>query len=505
MTRAEKRYFKLHSGRHLSDGERKYHKLFDAIAAADVYDEAVILERFRTEAFTHRFAITKRRLYETVLDSLDAFHAEHSVDARMGRMLHQVQLLYNKALYDDASKLLHGVAKLARNHDRQPVLMAVLEWERRLAERDNYAHVDQPHLEQLAAKSLALHAEVQELDGLWDLKSTLFMTLYRKGQVRDTRMQEELNTLLADHLTKDPSEALTEKARFLFHHIRSAAAYAKGDLHACKVELEANLALLEAQRERFLHEPNLVLSVLSNLAFVNVALGQFTEAFQHLKAFRNTPGEWDMAETEDLDLKLFSTSYSLELGIHTRMGRIDLALELLPAVERGLQRYGDQLGPVRKAGFLYQLGYVNFLSGRTEEALRWTNRLLDGLRNDDSSDLAAAGRTLYLALLLDADKKDLLVYALRNTERYLQSRDRMHRFEPIYMTLLRTSVRARNITEQRAAFITFRDALLPLANDPLERAVFDQFDAIAWAESHISGRPLAEVYQERATQGKQAA
>ena len=72
MTKAEKRYFKVHSGRHLSDGERRYHRLFDAIAAAEEYDEAAIIQRFSQEAFTHRFAITKRRLYETVLDSLEA-------------------------------------------------------------------------------------------------------------------------------------------------------------------------------------------------------------------------------------------------------------------------------------------------------------------------------------------------------------------------------------------------------------------------------------------------
>src|SRR5436190_8087617 len=96
MTRAEKRYFKLYTGRHVLEGQSNQQLLFDAIAAMDDYDESALLARFRHEAFTNRFAITKRRLYETILRSLGAFHAESSVDSRLSRLLHQVEILYKR-------------------------------------------------------------------------------------------------------------------------------------------------------------------------------------------------------------------------------------------------------------------------------------------------------------------------------------------------------------------------------------------------------------------------
>ena len=73
------------------------------------------------------------------------------------------------------------------------------------------------------------------------------------------------------------------------------------------------------------------------------------------------------------------------------------------------------------------------------------------------------------------------------------------------MTLLRASLRTRNMDELRSVFTTFRDALMPLADDPLERGVFDQFDALSWAESKATGRPLNEVVMERAARTGQAA
>lgn len=105
MSAAEKRYFKLHAAR-MGQDAGKQAMLFDAIAAMEHYDEEALLARFRNEAFARHFAIAKRRLYEAILHSLEAFHAESSVDARIHRLLHQVEILHRRALYADAQRVL---------------------------------------------------------------------------------------------------------------------------------------------------------------------------------------------------------------------------------------------------------------------------------------------------------------------------------------------------------------------------------------------------------------
>ena len=69
MTRAEKRYFKLYIGRHVVEASSNHGVLFNAIADMEVYDERALMERYANEAFTHKFAITKRRLYGAILVS----------------------------------------------------------------------------------------------------------------------------------------------------------------------------------------------------------------------------------------------------------------------------------------------------------------------------------------------------------------------------------------------------------------------------------------------------
>lgn len=505
MSRAEKRYFKLYVGRHVQAGQSNHPLLFDAIATMEVYDEQDLLQRFKGAAFIQRFAITKRRLYETILRSLDAFHSEASLDARIYRGLQQVRILYDRALYEDAAKLLHGVRRLARQHDRQAALFAVMEWERRMAERDNYAHVDQEKLEQLSAELSGLRAEQQELDELWTIKSKLFLTLYRNGRARDEDMRAALAQLLAEVPLKDPAEARSSKARFLYHHIHSAAAFTTDDLVTCYHHLDANRVLLEQERQQFDQEPVLVLSVLSNLAMVCVALGKYDEALTHLKAFRTAPDAWDMPETEDLELKLFSTSYSLELGLYTRLGECDRALALVPAVERGLTEHAARMGSIRRAGLHYQLAYLHLLAGLPDEALRWSNRLLDGLSAHESNELSTAGRLLYLVALYEAGKKDLLAYALRNTERFLKARGPVHDREHFIIGLMRALLRAGNREQERGAFAAFHESLCGLASGPSAGNVQDQFDARAWVEAKLSERSFAAVLREGVVRRDQAA
>jgi hypothetical protein len=245
--------------------------------------------------------------------------------------------------------------------------------------------------------------------------------------------------------------------------------------------------------------------VLGNLAYVCAALGRVEEAFAHLKAFRQAPVHWEMAENEDLDIKLFTTSMSLELELHLRMGRPDEAMTMAPAIERGLARYGPRIGALRRAGFHYQLAYTHFLMGRHDLALRWSNSLLDGMSADDASDLAVAGRCLYLVLLFETGKHDLIPYALRNMERYLQSRKRIHRFEPLLIELIKSLCRVKSEEDRQMLELSFQDALLPLLQDPYERAALEQFDAWAWVRSRIECRPMLQVVQERSARDTRAA
>lgn len=340
MSRAEKRYFKLYTSRHVVSGHSNHQLLFDAIAAMVTYDEEALLRKFKGHAFVRRFPITKRRLYETILRSLDAFHAEGSLDARLHRMLHQVEILYDRALYEDARKMLVSVRRLAEQRDRHGVLLDVLRWERRMLERMNYAGTGHEDLDQILERSNTLHQAQMEEDLLWHLKSMAFLMLYQEGPPREKDRVRAMDALRAHPLLKNGAELRSPRARFLHHHVHAALGYASGDLESCLTHLQENRGLLDGHEGLFLDEPNLLFSVLSNLIYVTYRLGRAEEALAELKKFRRLPHMLPKEPSRDMAVKVFATGMSLELAILARSGEFEKAVELTSAVEEGLSQHG---------------------------------------------------------------------------------------------------------------------------------------------------------------------
>ncbi|MBK8228695.1 MAG: hypothetical protein IPK70_16150 [Flavobacteriales bacterium] len=504
MSPAEKRYFKLHVARGGHEhGNQEL--LFNAIADMERYNEEALIDRFQGEPFTRHFAITKRRLYEAILHSLEAFHAESSVDARIHRHLHQAEILHQRALYADALKVLQSARRLALRHERQASLGAVREWERRLLECRNYSGIDEKGIDAIAVEDDSARRSQAEVDRLWSIKSKVFLRMYHQGAARESESTARIRELLSEPLLQDGATLLSARARFLHHHIRAAAAFALGMNHECRAQLVANAALLERERAAFMDEPNLILGVISNLAYVTAQCGQYQEAFALLKRFRSLPGQWGMPENDDLDLKLFATTTSLELSMHLRLGEAAKAVELIPVVERGLRDHAQRLGPVRRAVLQYECAYALFCSGQLEKALRWTNALLNAARHDDLSDVSCFTRLMHLLLLYDCGKRELLAYAHRNTERFMKLHGRKHRFEPRLLRLIAQLTQARGEDDARARLTAFRDDALVLLDDPMERGVLDYMDPVAWAESRLTGSPFADCIRERAKRMGRAA
>lgn len=499
MTRSEKRYFKLYATRHMVSGHSNYRALFDAIAAMPVYDEAALHARFRGAAFLKRFTVIKHRLYDTILASLEAFHAEGSVDARLRRLLHQTELLFQRGLYDDATRSLRSLRNAAEQHGRTAMLLEVVEWERRLMERTNYERVREEDLERSAREVAALVADRGEMEDLWQLKSRCFMLLYREGKVRSDDRAAAVKALLAHPLLAANARPRTVRARFLYHHIHSAVAFALNDAAMCEHHLARNEALLDKHAAHFRDEPNLRLSVMSNLAYVRMRLGRYDAALADLKRFKQLPAMLPTAPSPDLGTKVFAMGGSLELTVLCRMGDFERAVAKLPAIQEGLQLHDERLSAIRRASLRFQAAWACFGAGQHEQALRWLRSLLNERGIEVHEEIYALGRMLELITLLELDKADLLRYAVRNVDRFLKSHDRRHRVEQALLRYVRVCLQARRPAERQQADLELKEALLALEHDPLEQAAFDHFDPLCYALAKAGGRSMAEVARERAT------
>lgn len=493
MTRQEKRYFKLYAARHVVSGSTSTTDLFDAIGAMSAYDEAEVHRRFAGAAFLNRFTVTKHRLYDTILASLEAYHANSSVDARIRRSLHQVEILFQRGLYADAERMLRSVKQMGEQHGRGPVLLEALDWERRLLERTNYQGTQEAQLQQLSERSSALIRSVVEQEELWQLKSRSFMLIYRTGRAQDAERTLELQQLLDHPLLAQEAMQTSPKATFLHHHIRSAIAFASNEPSSCEQHLVANLGILRAHPGHFEDEPNMQLSVLSNLAFIRCHQGRLEEALADLKAFKQFPATLPTAPSADLELKMFAMGASLELTVLCRMGRFAQAMEKLATIEQQLLRFEDDLSRIRKAGIRFQAAWACFGAGRLDAAARWCQSVLNEKGIEQHEEVHSQARLLDLLILVETGKKDLLKYAARNVERFLRGHGRHHRAEEALVRYAKAMLNATNQADARAAAALLCQEVQALQQGSTERAVLDHFDPLCYALAKASGKPMAEI------------
>lgn len=492
MSKPEKRYFKLYTSKNMAGDAGNYPLLFDAIARQEEYNEEQLLKKFKNQAFADRFAITKNRLYNAVLRSLDAYHAQSSSDARLKRQLHYIEILYKKSLYDQAMKLLHAVRKSATEQESLSTLVEVSKWEKRMMERRNYEDVDVASLGQMRISDEALRKQLQDFQGLWQAKSLLFNRLYKKGRARSEADKKAFAADLATLGAPPESMANTAETKYLYHHLMSAYYYSSNDYKQSYPHLISNLAVIRDNPQIFEEEPDIYLSVLTNAIFVGMQLGKYKESFRMLEELRKQPETGSEALNDDLNIRVFATTGNLELALYIHSGDFLKGLQALPGIEEGLYRYEDRLSALKKAQFYFNIALICFGSGRYNEALKWINQLLNNVGIDQSQDIHCFAQLFFLVIHLELGNKSLIPYALRSTQRYLETRERVYRVEQVFLDFVNASLHKRSTRSEQERFSEFLAELESLENDDFERTAFEYFDLLSWARSKVQGKTFAE-------------
>ena len=110
LDKSEKRYFKLYfSG---DKKEQKYMHLYNAIEKATVYDERKIKSSIKDEYVSKHFAETKYYLYQLILRVLKNYRTENSVDNLLIDKIQNIEVLIQKALWNQAINELEKAKKI---------------------------------------------------------------------------------------------------------------------------------------------------------------------------------------------------------------------------------------------------------------------------------------------------------------------------------------------------------------------------------------------------------
>ncbi len=420
MTKQEKRYFRIFSSRH-SNEKNNYYTLYQVIDRQSEYDEEAIIKMLNSHQFVNRLSIAKTRLYDQILKSLSAFHAQKSVDSELFFVLQSIEILYTKALYKAAWKKLHSGVKLAQKHEKQSILLQLNNWKQRLIEKENYQSVETEQIDNWWEDEQGIIDRLKTHNALWYVKSKVFKILFYSGKT-SPRDLKYIQSLMEEHVSPLIESELSIRSKFLYHHIKSAFRFAIKDLHNSFEHLKVNLELLQSHSWLFSENPFSEISILSNMSYIGIKLGlekEIIPIFEQMEKWHKVVDQSD----ENLKIRWFYSYYSIFLTKQINENDCSIHTPEIEKIEEGLNRFDDKIPILRKSDLKMALGVFYNKAGEHRLALKTVHDLLNELSSRQNAELYFTARFFYLLLLIELDKKDYFEVAWLSTKRLLKNND----------------------------------------------------------------------------------
>lgn len=491
LSKSEKRYYKLFAARHVIGEENNYNLLFDFVEGLKEYDEEKIEQHFKGHPFLKRFSMTKKRLFDHILQSLDAFHAASSVEAQLYRMLHSAEILYKKALYDSCASMLNSAEKLAIKEEKFHILLEIRLCFKRLIENESYSTISKKEIQQHLEDDLHYIEVISSYNRLWNVKSLLFSKLNQEGVARSEEDKNEYKQLV-DELKKIP-ESQDFDSQYLRNHTRSAYFFAVDDTSSSLLEIHKNISLFQANSRVIQAEPNVYFSALTNAIYSHHAKGEYEEAYHFLGLLKSLPQQLGNAGNEDLDIKLFSSINSIELNLLNARGEFLQATDLEPIIEEGYRLYGKKISRIRRAYLGFSLAVAFFGNEDYAGALKWINVILNDPELDQKEDIFCFAQLFNLVIHFELKHQQLLPYAIQNAHRYLKTRNRVFAFESVFFKYLNKIIKAPSEVNKIELIGEVAIELEELRTKPYEKGVFDYFNFALWAKAKAQNTSFAEL------------
>lgn len=389
MSMSEKRYFKLFSQRHVTHSRTNYERLFELACDLEEPDPQVFDQKVKEAGLSLRYlSAEKYYLYQLVLRALSNFHSGRSVSLQVKEWLHQIEILFDKGLYDQCLALTHKTRQLAEKNDLYALLMEISLWERKvLAETEEVSAIKESHSQVLNHLALMdnMHAFM-----------LLYYQLLEMEQALENETREQRRELLEPYIRHPflQSQQVPLSFQAQRHYWMIFARYYRL-MQMPKEELEANEQLLRIMNASQMYKeasPYDYLEVYNRI--LNLTLYHQPENFEsRLQAVREFPRTLakvprNVQARVALDSGLFEVPWLLGLG------RLDEAEEVLETLQADAVSYRQQLTPMQMLELIFWRGRCALQQGDPARTIQVVNELINDFNPEEHTFLHVYGRLL---------------------------------------------------------------------------------------------------------------
>jgi hypothetical protein len=496
LSKSEKRQFKLYVGRLGVNTDAKFLALFNLLDKVKKYDEKVILDSGIVKK--SQLSNLKAHLYKQILVSLRLNPVNQNIRVQLREQLDFATILYQKGLYKQSLKILDKAKYTAIENEEKNIAYEIVELEK-IIETQYITRSIPDRADELAVQAKQLSEQNVMTSKLSNLSLQLYGLMLKVGYVRSDEDLNRVKTYFKKQLPKYDIDDLGFREKLWLYKAHLWYSFLIQDFLSCYKYANKWVDLFYENEKMIQLNPVFYLKgnhyLLESLFYVKYS-SQFKKTLQRLEAKVESK---DFPKNDNIASLAFLYINANKLNLHFLDGTFDKGLYLVKIIEYGINKHKDRLDAHHIMILYYKIASLYFGSGDNKNCILYLKKIIDNKNLKMREDLMCFARVLSLVAHYEAGMDYHLELQLKSTYKFLMKMNDLHAVQKEMIKFLRN---LGNIypNELRNEFQKLYNELKKYENHPYEKRAFLYLDILSWLESHLKGKPVAQIIREKAMQ-----
>jgi hypothetical protein len=448
LTKAEKRYFKVHS---VHEGNSEYLLLFNAIDSQEVYNEDKIRNKFQNKRFIKQLTSLKNYLKNKILSSLRNFHSKISVRAEISDILRNVEILFNKGLYKICESELMRAEKKASQFQINNLSIEIFDWKRKI--HQSLFPQDWKSIEKMA-----------------EFQKSLLKTSSEYIELVLANVNPNKFTISHKPSSNIHNLTLSKLHQFQIHLRQSRLEEAKSKITELLGIWEKKKELVKEYLPTYFSISNTYIAFLVHEKDFDRSLAEI----EKLKTFKNK-----LNSTSALLQKEILRMYNIELEIYRDLKDLSSGIRIIPEIQKYLEKNQKIVPSNYLLSFQFQFAIIYFLGNDLKSSINCVNEILNTKEKHHRSDLITFTYWLNLLIHFEWGNSFVLRYFVDSMRRHLSKLNKLDSYEKILLKFLAKNVGIISRRELNFKFDTLRS---DLSESGIPKNTLDYIDFYSWID-----------------------
>lgn len=494
MSKGEKRYFRLQNTKYNYKDKPNFIKLFEYFDTHNLFNEKDLKIVFKGQSWIKNLAFEKHRLYHLLLNALVMYEDSNAPGLNKENLLiRKVEVLFNKKLFDQCSKLLKKTKEITINKEYFLSSLRLSEIEEKLA---RYIYTNEAIFNQMPK----IHEERKSLIGQYmvlnrcsEFFNEIKVYYGKRGAYYSNEDKEaiknKMNPIineLEQSLNSNVSKATFHRAMTLYYSMLDENE--TGYNHQCE--------LIKFMNVRYQHKSvdvsHYQLHLYNKLVY-EISLHKFVDFKTTLEQFKQLKEE-TTSERGIIKHFLYGKSIMWEVKWLTKdlNGIYEEAEEYTSKITFPLGKYDL----IVELNSYWKLAYIYFVFGEFDKAEEFSRQILESFDRGMHLEYHASFRLLNLVCHYELGSLKLLAPLAKSAYRFLKRQNELTERDKEILNFMKTKVFIsydRKKFIRRAIVVRDRLATLRASTESAPRQIFDM---VSWLTSKIEDRSFSDLVVE---------